>query len=94
MQDRNTNLNLALRSDTFLGTCEAIGQDFGFSPNWLRVLLGVMVLWSPEASLLSYLALSVAVLASRLIFPKAKPVEAVKPTVSADNEEEALPLAA
>ena len=29
--------NLLLRNDTILGVCEALGQDFGINPTWLRV---------------------------------------------------------
>lgn len=60
------------RSDTFLGVCEGIGQDFGFNANWLRIALGVGLLWNPMAMLGIYAALGVAVLASRLIFPNPK----------------------
>ena len=57
------------RPDTFFGACEALGQDFGFNPNWLRVALGVVVLFNPMAAIAGYLAISVLVLLSRLIFP-------------------------
>src|SRR3546814_1112596 len=29
--------NLFRRRDTFFGICEAVGQDFGFNPLWLRL---------------------------------------------------------
>ena len=32
-----TQTPLPLRNDTILGVCEAIGQDFGFNPLWLRL---------------------------------------------------------
>lgn len=64
------------RSDTFLGVCEGIGQDFGFNANWLRIALGVGLLWNPMAMIAIYAALGVAVLASRLIFPSPKQVAA------------------
>ena len=40
--------NLMLRNDTILGVCEAIGTDFGFNPNWLRVAFCVPMFWNPE----------------------------------------------
>jgi hypothetical protein len=39
--------NLMLRNDTILGVCEAIGQDFGINPNWLRVAFCVPIYWNP-----------------------------------------------
>jgi phage shock protein PspC (stress-responsive transcriptional regulator) len=60
------------RSDTFLGVCEGIGQDFGFNANWLRIALGVGLLWNPMAMVGIYAALGIAVLASRLLFPSPK----------------------
>ena len=39
---------LPLRGDTMLGACEALGQDFGFNPNWLRIVLGSLVLWNAQ----------------------------------------------
>ena len=61
--------NLILRNDTILGVCEGIGQDFGFSANWLRIPLAGMVLISPIWAFGIYFALGIAVLLSRLIFP-------------------------
>ncbi|WP_380875300.1 hypothetical protein ACFB49_04100 [Sphingomonas sp. DBB INV C78] len=61
--------SLFRRPDTFFGACEALGQDFGFNANWLRVALGVVVLFNPMAAISAYLAIGVIVLASRLIFP-------------------------
>ena len=63
-----TNSNVFLRNDTILGTCQAIGDDFGFNANWLRVPLAASLLASPTGGIAFYLALSVLVLASRLIF--------------------------
>ena len=61
---------LPLRSDTMLGVCEALGQDFGFHPNWLRLALGSMVLWSPWGAFGIYLGLGVIVGLSRLVAPQ------------------------
>ena len=85
--------NLILRNDTILGVCEAIGQDFGFNPNFLRIPLAGGVLISPLAAFGIYFALGLAVLASRLLFPAprrlaaAAPQSAASPTAhSADNQ--------
>ena len=64
----DANTNVFLRNDTIFGTCQAIGDDFGFNANWLRVPLAASLLASPVGGIAFYLALSVLVLASRLIF--------------------------
>lgn len=60
---------VALRAHTILGVCEAIGEDFGFNPIWIRIPFAASVLVSPLWSVVAYLALGVVVLASRLVFP-------------------------
>ena len=73
MQTQENQVALPLRSHTILGICEAIGEDFGFNPVLLRIPFAATVLWSPTWSIAAYLALGLVVLASRLLFPKAKP---------------------
>jgi phage shock protein C len=63
------NTNLALRNDTILGVCEAIGQDFGINPTWLRVAFCAPVFWNPAAVIGAYLALGLVVAATRYAFP-------------------------
>lgn len=67
MQERQPSL--FARDDTFLGACEAIGEDLGFNPLYLRLALGVALLWNPVAAAAAYASLVVAALASRLIAP-------------------------
>ena len=87
--DAQTNeVALPLRSHTILGVCEAIGEDFGFNPTFLRVPFAVMVLWSPLAAIGGYLGLGVVVLASRLLFPKRDNVEATADQRSDGHERE------
>ncbi len=62
---------LPLRPHTILGACEAIGEDFGFNPVYLRVPFAAIVLYSPAGAVAAYLMLGLVVLASRLLFPKA-----------------------
>jgi phage shock protein C len=86
------------RHDTFFGVCEALGQDFGFNANWLRILFAGALLFSPAIVLSVYFGLGVLVLASRLIFPargKAVEVEAsAAPQADNDAVVAELPLAA
>jgi phage shock protein C len=78
----SANTNLVFRNDTILGVCEAIGQDFGFHPNWLRISLASLVYFAPAAVIGGYLALGVVVAVSRWVapdgaVPRDKPIEKV-----------------
>ena len=77
--------NVLTRDDTFLGICEAIGEDFGFNANWLRLALGVGLLLNPMASIAAYACAGIVVGATRLIAPN--PRRAVEPAET--NEAEA-----
>lgn len=79
------------RPDTFLGVCEAIGQDLGIHSNWLRAALGVAVLWQPLWAIAGYLIAGLFVLALRLLLPDA--VEAVPAPSEAANDEAPVTLA-
>ena len=72
MRTEDQNVPLPLRSYTLLGVCEAIGEDFGFNANYLRVPLGAIVVFNIWAALGVYLLLGMAVLASRMLFPSRK----------------------
>lgn len=74
------------RPDTFFGVCEAIGQDFGFHPNLLRVAFALMVLASPVAVIAAYAALGIMVMVSRLLVPVAKPVTVMRVAPDANND--------
>jgi len=76
MNAQDNQVALPLRSHTIFGVCEGIGEDFGFNPVFLRVPLAAIVLWNPAIAIGVYFALGLVVLASRLIFPKAKVTEA------------------
>ena len=88
MEAQENQVALPLRSHAILGVCEAIGEDFGFNPTFLRVPFAASVLYSPTWAILSYLALGVLVLASRLLFPEAKPAPAAAVVVQAPAVEE------
>ena len=93
--------NPLTREDTLLGVCQAIGEDFGFNPLYLRVALAVSLLWNPIVPIGIYLALGVAVLIARLVSPhpkRGKRAVASAPSerapVEADNSEEDMAVAA
>ena len=73
MTNDEQNVALPMRSQTLLGVCEAIGEDFGFNANYIRAPLGAIVVFNIWAAIGVYLGLGLVVLASRLLFPKAKP---------------------
>jgi phage shock protein PspC (stress-responsive transcriptional regulator) len=72
MQAQENQVALPLRSHTIFGVCEAIGEDFGFNPAFLRVPLAATVIINPLWAMGAYVALGVIVLASRLLFPARK----------------------
>ncbi len=73
MHTQDNQVALPLRSHTILGVCEAIGDDFGFNPVFLRVPLAASVIVSPSWAFATYFILGAVVFASRQLFPKAKP---------------------
>lgn len=96
MEAQENQIALPLRSHTILGVCEAIGEDFGFNPAFLRIPLAASVLYSPTYAVIAYFALGAVVLASRLLFPKAKAETAAVNMVDAPvaNEQRELAKAA
>jgi phage shock protein PspC (stress-responsive transcriptional regulator) len=75
--------NVLTRDDSFFGVCQAIGDDFGFDPTWLRVAFSVPVIWSPTGVVIAYVALGTVVLLSRLLFPVPRRKKAAKPAQTA-----------
>ena len=69
MTAQASTTNLVLRNDTILGVCEAIGQDFGFNPNWLRIAFCAPIYWNPALVVGVYLGLGILVAATRFAFP-------------------------
>jgi len=91
MSAQDDQVALPFRSHTILGVCEAIGEDFGFNPVWLRVVLSAMVLWSPTIAIGGYFALGAVVLLSRLVLPKSKAATdaaAAQPADAANEQRE------
>jgi phage shock protein C len=98
-QNMTNQTPLPLRHDTILGVCEAIGQDFGFNPLWLRLAFIVPVFFAPSLAIAAYLGLGLVVAATRYFAPN-KPafqqvvdVKAV-PVIDPVEQDEDLPMAA
>lgn len=101
MEAQQNQVALPLRSHTILGVCEAIGEDFGFNPIFLRAPLAASVILDPKIAIGVYLALGLIVLISRVIFPKPKAQQSVqseaapvRETSDAANEQRELAKAA
>ena len=75
MEAQEKIVALPLRSHTILGVCEAIAEDFGINPLLLRVPFAAAVLYNPMWAIGAYLLLGLIVLASRLLFPRAKAID-------------------
>jgi phage shock protein C len=88
MEAQVNQVALPLRSHTILGVCEAVGEDFGFNPVLLRIPFAASVVYSPMLAIGAYLGLGLVVLASRLLFPKAKATEAVTEQQVANEQRE------
>ena len=93
--------NVFTRDDTMFGVCAALGEDFGFNANYLRIALALMLLGLPLVGLGIYAGLGVLVALSRLIAPNPKAAAsadqapAAQTAAPAENEvAEPLPLAA
>ena len=89
---------LPLRNDTILGVCEAIGQDFGFNPIFLRLAFIAFLFFEPLNATLAYVGLGLVVAAIRYLVRDTKTgtaslsTPASRPT--AIQAQEALPIAA
>ena len=94
MDTQEKQVALPLRSHTIFGVCEAIGEDFGFNPVFLRVPLATMVIISPLWAFGAYFALGAIVLASRLLFPERRSVNSKNLAVTPANEQAELAKAA
>ena len=86
-------LPLPMRGDTFLGVCQAIGQDFGFNPNFLRIPLATLILWDPKMVVGIYLALGLVVAVSRFFYPVSRKPAAVAPVEADQVRAQAAPAA-
>lgn len=92
--------NIVFRNDTLLGVCESLGQDLGFNPNFLRVPLGVGIIFAPLLMVSIYLAMGAVAFASRTLFPtrtvkvQGASVQASAGEVAAMNDRAELPKAA
>jgi phage shock protein PspC (stress-responsive transcriptional regulator) len=87
MQDNRGNL--FTRNDTMLGVCEALGQDFGFNPQFLRAALAVLLIPFPVQVIASYITAGIVVAIARFVFPvprRAAAAPAASVTLAAETK--------
>ena len=88
---QNDTTNLFRRRDTMFGICEAVGQDFGFNPTWLRLAFIAPLFFFPVQTFIGYFGLGAAVLVSRLVFPR-KPAVSAQPLVATEAKAAERPV--
>lgn len=81
--------NVAMRNDTILGVCEALGSDLGINPNVLRIPLAAGIIFAPFLMVGIYAAMGVIAFASRTFFPDRRIAVAAEPVAA----ETAAPVA-
>ena len=71
------------RDDTFFGVCEAIGEDFGLNPIWLRLGFALALFFNPLAAVGGYAAAGIVVAVTRWIVREPR-VAAAPDAIGAD----------
>lgn len=91
---QNSQTSLIARDDTFFGVCQGLGEDLGFSPQWLRIAFALLLFWNPLAAAGLYAAAGLVVLLSRLVAPapRTAPAEAEAAEQSRPESVEVDPL--
>jgi phage shock protein C len=84
------------RGDHLFGVCQAIGEDLGFDPLYLRVALFSLMFFNPLYMLGAYAGLAIVLGISRWVAPKAVPAEEQVKTFEqpANEQSEQVQLAA
>ena len=86
---------LPLRGDTFLGVCEAMGQDTRIPADLFRIAFAALFFWSMGLALAVYLGLGAVIAVSRWLFPTTRTVASAPAQETAEEaDEEPLSLAA
>jgi phage shock protein PspC (stress-responsive transcriptional regulator) len=75
------------RDDTMFGVCEAIGEDFGFSPALLRIAFALALFWSPLAAIGGYALAGLLVALSRWLVPEPAAADPQAAQAAAANDD-------
>ena len=83
------------RDHTLFGVCEALGEDLGFSPVFLRVAFAIGLFFNPEAVIAAYAGLGLLVAFTRFVAPNPRQAKvaqaAAEPVAAARSEVRAEP---
>jgi len=84
------------RPDTMLGVCQAIGEDMGISPNWIRLAFAVAFFFFPWQAALAYVGLGALAALLRKIWPDevATTAAEVRSATAGENNDSEMKLAA
>lgn len=85
---------LLRRPHTILGVCEAIGEDFGFNPLYLRIAFAAGLFFNTFLVIALYFALGGVVALSRWFAPVPAGERPMKVSATSDNDEAELKIAA
>lgn len=85
---------LPLRGDTFLGVCEALGQDLGFPADLFRIAFAGLFFWNMGLAVAAYLGLGAVIALARWVYPMPRSVANARGQVVENAAEQQLPLAA
>ena len=84
-----TRQNLLTRDDTFFGVCQALGEDFRFPPNLLRLGFALAFFWNPIVVVGAYFAVGILVALTRFIAPDPRPAQVLRYQAAAPTEQAA-----
>ncbi|HEX8625425.1 MAG TPA: PspC domain-containing protein [Allosphingosinicella sp.] len=74
------------RDHTFFGVCEALGEDLGFSPVFLRIAFAIGLFFNPVAAVAIYAGLGALVAFTRFVAPVPRPQAAIDDRAAAEPE--------
>lgn len=60
------------KKDNLFGICNAVGEDLGVNPLWLRLVFASTFIFDPVVVISSYFALGAFILFARIVFPRGK----------------------
>lgn len=86
----NAQPSLLARDDTFFGVCQGLGEDLGFSPQYLRIALALLLFWNPLAAVGAYAAGGLVVLLTRSLAPVPRRAAAAEPAVQTETASERI----
>lgn len=88
---QTSQISVFARDHTLLGICEALGEDLGFNPVFLRIALSVGLFFSPLGALAVYAGLGLLVAFTRFVSPNPRQVAVAEADAGPIAEAQAEP---